>query len=253
MPFARLLILSIAFLASSSSCLAEEAQVSKRLIKLFSAGTVVAELVVFDGRELDLKADRVVEEKDGSLHASGLVRLELGGNFLFALRGDEVLITKVAVTLDEMKAVRDLEAMAVSDQSIRVRWPKLSTEDLAKMEEIDRANLKRLTEIVERYGWPGVSFAGTRGAQAAFLVLQHTEDLQTQKKYLPLLREAVRNSDASPAELALLEDRVRVRSGLPQLYGSQPGDPIEDEAHVDQRRKAMGLEPLADYLKRFKQ
>lgn len=173
MSFARLLMVLAAFLASSS-CLAGEAQVSKRLIKLFSAGTVVAELVVFDGRELDLKADRVVEEKDGSLHASGLVRLELGGNFLFALRGDEVLITKVAVTLDEMKAVRDLEAMAVSDQSIRARWPKLSAEDIAKMNEIDRANLKRLTEIVERYGWPGVSFAGTRGAQAAFLVLQHT-------------------------------------------------------------------------------
>jgi hypothetical protein len=46
------------------------------------------------------------------------------------------------------------------------------------------------------------------------------------------------------------------------VYGSQLRDgkggklelhPIEDRAHVDARRAAMGMEPLADYLARFGQ
>lgn len=55
----------------------------------------------------------------------------------------------------------------------------------------------------------------------------------------------------------MLEDRVRIKEGKPQLYGSQLSgnplcfDPIEDEAHVDERRRSIGLEPLADYAKRF--
>jgi hypothetical protein len=76
-----------------------------------------------------------------------------------------------------------------------------------------------------------------------------------------------RNGRSSPegasamAELALLEDRVRVAEGRPQVYGSQmrsapaggpPAlEPIADEACVDRRRASVGLEPLADYLRRF--
>ncbi len=54
----------------------------------------------------------------------------------------------------------------------------------------------------------------------------------------------------------MLTDRVRVREGRPALYGGGlhlsgkewVSDPIEDEAHDDERRAAMGLAPLADYV-----
>jgi hypothetical protein len=52
-----------------------------------------------------------------------------------------------------------------------------------------------------------------------------------------------------------------MRRGEKQLYGSQlksdPATgklelwPVEDEAHVDQRRAAVGLPPLAQYLAAF--
>jgi hypothetical protein len=53
-----------------------------------------------------------------------------------------------------------------------------------------------------------------------------------------------------------MADRVLVRDGKKQLYGTQhkfseDGGlvplPIEDAANVDKRRKAIGLEPLAEY------
>jgi len=62
-------------------------------------------------------------------------------------------------------------------------------------------------------------------------------------------------------KLALLEDRVLVREGNAQIYGTQLKrnqetgalelEPITDEANVDKRRAEMGMESLADYLKRF--
>ena len=60
--------------------------------------------------------------------------------------------------------------------------------------------------------------------------------------------------ESLPADVATMEDRVRVHAGRKQLYGTQlrrmPGRatpvpyPIEDPAHVDLRRDAAGLPPL---------
>jgi hypothetical protein len=72
-----------------------------------------------------------------------------------------------------------------------------------------------------------------------------------------LIRAAVEIGQASPGNLAYLEDRIAVAAGDPQVYGTQvgcgpdgpvPATPIDDEAGVDDRRAAAGLEPLADYL-----
>jgi hypothetical protein len=75
------------------------------------------------------------------------------------------------------------------------------------------------------------------------------------------MREAVVRGKARARSLALLEDRVALREGRRQIYGSQVyvgmngvGSyvlPLEDPENVDKRRAAVGLEPLSDYLKNF--
>lgn len=125
---------------------------------------------------------------------------------------------------------------------------------------LDSANLRRLEEIVARHGWPGASLVGQDGSVAAFLVLQHA-DQAAQERYLPLVREAARAGELLPGMAAMLEDRVRMRRGEKQLYGTQlraeAGGgapvlwPVEDEANVDARRAAVGLPPLAQYLRGF--
>ncbi|HEX8423999.1 MAG TPA: DUF6624 domain-containing protein [Pyrinomonadaceae bacterium] len=128
-------------------------------------------------------------------------------------------------------------------------------------DEIDARNMARLEEIIKQNGWPGKSLVGAEAGQAAFLILQHG-DLARQEKYLPVLKAAAKKGDARAADVAMLEDRVLVRRGKKQIYGTQVHSgtetggklvlaPIEDEEHVDERRKAVGLMPLGEYLKHF--
>jgi hypothetical protein len=73
-----------------------------------------------------------------------------------------------------------------------------------------------------------------------------------------MIREAVKKGNADPANLALLEDRVALRQGKKQIYGTQLAydettgesyvQPLEDPDNVDNRRAAIGLETLQDYL-----
>jgi hypothetical protein len=89
---------------------------------------------------------------------------------------------------------------------------------------------------------------------AFWLLVQHADsDVALQEQVLKAF-EAVDSGIASE-DIAMLTDRVRVAQGRPQLYGSQfkmsagaaEPFPIEDEAHVDERRMAVGLPPMADY------
>jgi len=129
---------------------------------------------------------------------------------------------------------------------------------MMRMMEADAQNTMWLDEMIKQHGWLTKSLVGEDGAQAAFLIVQHSPALQFQKKCLQLLEQAVRDNEADPISLAYLTDRIRISEGKPQFYGTQgqtkPDSsivpfPIEDEEHVDERRKAIGLEPVAEYFK----
>lgn len=89
-----------------------------------------------------------------------------------------------------------------------------------KQAEADKRNMKRLVEIIEQYGWPGNSLVGKDGSLTAFLIVQHG-GLEDQKKYFPLLKEAVGKGEADPVHAAYLEDRILMREGKKQIYGTQ--------------------------------
>jgi hypothetical protein len=126
--------------------------------------------------------------------------------------------------------------------------------------EIDNRLLKRLEEIIKLYGWPAKSLVGAEASLAAFLIIQHA-DYEYQKKYFPLIKEAMEKGEIERGHVALLEDRILMREGKKQIYGSQlrrnekTGKyemwPVEDEQNLDKRRLSVGLEPIAEYLKRF--
>ena len=154
-------------------------------------------------------------------------------------------------------ALRDeLLKMQAEDQKYR----KEKDTDWVKQGEIDEKNIARVEEIISEYGYPGKSMVGSQAMDAAFLIIQHAE-LSYQEKYLPLLTEASEKGEINKYALALLIDRVNMRNGKPQIYGSQLNkDPftgelwfheIEDEKNVDQRRAEMNLGPLSEYAKYF--
>jgi hypothetical protein len=130
---------------------------------------------------------------------------------------------------------------------------------LQKMKAADAANLPKVEAILAQHGWLGPDEIGPQASGALFLVIQHA-DLPVQQKYLPVMRAAVKAGKARGAALALLEDRVALAEGRPQTYGSQlrrEGDgplfvqAIDDPDHVDERRAAVGLPPMVEYLKHW--
>ena len=126
--------------------------------------------------------------------------------------------------------------------------------------QTDSLNLLKVQKIINTHGWLGKSEVGEIGNQTLLLIIQHS-DLTVQEKYLPLLKKSVEKEESNGSDLALFEDKILVSQGKKQLYGSQVKRnpqtnqyelyPIEDEKNVDKRRKKMGLEPLAEFLKGF--
>jgi hypothetical protein len=125
------------------------------------------------------------------------------------------------------------------------------------IEKTDSINLINVKEILDSAGWVGEDVVGPKANSALFLVIQHA-DLETQQKYLPLMREAVKMKKAQPNVLALLEDRVALGEKRLQIYGSQIGEdstgqayvlPLADPDNVDVRRAEVGLGPLKLYVK----
>jgi hypothetical protein len=94
---------------------------------------------------------------------------------------------------------------------------------------------------------------GKSGNTALWLVIQHSP-LPKQEYYLPIMKKAVEENKASKANYAYLLDRVLMKQGKKQLYGSQytidlkTGETIlwdiEDPENLNIRRAEMKLGPM---------
>ena len=109
----------------------------------------------------------------------------------------------------------------------------------------DSLNLVLVGNILSQHGYPRKELVGEFANQAVWLVFQHA-NLDYQKRFLPQLEEAVSRGDVAPLFLALLQDRIDVREGRPQRYGTQIDDkgklaPLLDATRVNQWRQEVGL------------
>jgi hypothetical protein len=155
----------------------------------------------------------------------------------------------------------ELRHRAERDQA--ARHYTLETGAIGDLVEVDDDNLAWLKQIVEQYGWPGITLVGEQGSDDAWLLAQHADrDPDFQRSLLPLLQHAVNAGDAPPRHLAYLTDRVLVAAGEPQVYGTQYIEdpdgqtlrphPVTDPDNLDARRATVGLEPAAAYDRRLR-
>ena len=129
--------------------------------------------------------------------------------------------------------------------------------DLKK--KISDQNFSKMTSLIKKHGWPTYSMVGKLAADAPLLVINHLEGEEMRIKYLPQIKEACLQKEGSCMEFAKINDRILVNTGKLQIYGMQfrynskrqlEPFPIKDPEYVDQKRIAIGLEPIKKYLKR---
>ena len=158
-----------------------------------------------------------------------------------------------------------LDSLAFVDQWPQQRMfeqkPDSAGRDLYQVEQANFARHQPLLEaIVRRYGYPGYRQVGEKSAGNFWLLVQHADAFPDfQRRVLTLMQVEVKRKNANPANYAYLTDRVAKNAGQPLEYGTQvtytgPGlghavpVSLRDPQNVNQRRAAVGLDPLENYL-----
>jgi hypothetical protein len=186
---------------------------------------------------------------------------------------------KDAAHVDERRATVGLDTLAeykasllrvavggskpVKDPALRKQLLEMYAADQAAMQENftgyvrsseRRERLERFAHLVYAGGWPDAEKVGLAGQTAAVHLAYEVDDVPLLELCLSGLKAAHARGKASGRDLAWLTDHWLVKLGKKQRYGTNftwidgviTPTPIEDEAHVDERRAELGLQPLAE-------
>jgi hypothetical protein len=129
-----------------------------------------------------------------------------------------------------------------------------------EMEAVDQANQAALLAMVPPEGRFYRSRYGAEAPDAASLIIQHANP-ELWRRFAPVLEPLAQSGEIHGAMYALMYDRLALAEGRPQRYGSQMVclegrfvvAPLEDRERVDERRRVLGMGPLAQYEAQFQQ
>lgn len=173
-------------------------------------------------------------------------------------------------SLFDKELVAILDQIYFDDQSTRNQIRSTEEQYGRKSKEMDNLwqdilkrdsiNLVKVNKIIAEYGWPDKELIGKRGTSTLFLVIQHA-DQNTQEKYMPIITKAMEEENLPKRQYAMFYDRLLLRQGKRQIYGTQLAMskesktpyvlPLEDPKNVDKRRAEMGLNSMQENLNRW--
>ncbi|MEO0649366.1 MAG: DUF6624 domain-containing protein [Planctomycetota bacterium] len=167
---------------------------------------------------------------------------------------------------EQVDAIRSevLERTA-RDQGIRAQLgEEWDAEVVGEMLRIDADNTARMHALLPEVGWIDAERFGPEAARGAFLIVQHSGDIPLMLTAREKVRADWEAGLVSGSQYALLHDRLELMLGRPQVYGSQVQSstdedgnevsclaPLTDLHGLDERRAALGMGPIADYLAQF--
>lgn len=161
-----------------------------------------------------------------------------------------------SIFVEDQQYRGQLDSVAATYGQDSEEWQQL----LGKMFTADESNAKIVAEILDTHGWLSTDEVGLTANRTLFLVIQHANH-ELQEKYLPMMRQAVEDGNADASRLALLEDRIALGNGQPQIYGSQIGTdqetgkafvfPMINPDSVNIRRASVGLGSIEEYAAYF--
>ena len=164
---------------------------------------------------------------------------------------------------------KSLLEMRQKEQSLQNKIDEASDQfgDEQALFELDEQQQKMYVEhfaalekMIGDEGWISQKKYGEEASLQALTILKNAPPNQLDK-HLSLVLDAAKNGEANLAEVAFIHDKVLMHRSEKQLYGTQIAFnekkgindvyPIKDPANVDKRRAEVGLEPLAEALKKM--
>lgn len=115
----------------------------------------------------------------------------------------------------------------------------------------DSINQLYVTNLLDKNKkWIGPNEIGYKNCLSLFLVIQHA-DITIQEKYYEMMKKAVFEETIDIQSFAMFEDRILIRHGKKQLYGTQFGFypengkrflyPVENPEELNFRREVIGM------------
>lgn len=165
------------------------------------------------------------------------------------------------IYFDDQKYRNQIDSVLTRFGNESLQWNSL----LKQIEHQDSINEQRVINILNQYRWVGPNRTDGNAVEAIhsyylFLILQHAT-LSNQIKYLPLLKDAIEKKNARPRDYAFVQDRILMRQGKFQQYGTQLSMipetkevfvwPVTDVDNLDKRRKEIGMQTMAFELKQL--
>lgn len=168
--------------------------------------------------------------------------------------------------------VQELLVRFARDQAVRgvftePRWtnglPPLALKNwgpvfATRIGAIDCDNTAWLRKQLASIGWFSIPKYGEEADTAAWHLVQHADLTRDFQREMLVKLEALPRGDTDPKRVGYLWDRVALSEGRPQRYGTQgkcetdgtwkPFD-SEDPEHLDERRKSLGMDPIAEHAK----
>lgn len=164
--------------------------------------------------------------------------------------------------ISNKKLTKQLLMLELKDQAFYYQiftFPDSANYFWARKFDINNDNLEEVENIIKTYGWPKKSDVSVEASSSIFLVLQHCNNIELMKRYLPQLKKLIDINEADGGQYALMVDRINLKEGKNQIYGSQYTydtinkkfyiDSVEDIKNLNRRRKEVGLQPIEEYLK----
>ena len=182
----------------------------------------------------------------------------------------EQIRSNLAKIENGLNLARQLHDLVTEDQKWRNLFVKYNNHQMGSdttslkvirynLSRTDSLNFFPLQNIFIKHGYPNTDLIGTQGEDDFWLLVQHQDEHPDfQGEVLVKMKTEADRGKASMINYAYLLDRVNVNTNKPQVYGTQMTlnatktsfEPrlTQEPEKLDERRKNVGLDPIASYI-----
>ncbi len=215
----------------------------------FCDQTVLKTIVRSNPGILELNAGTIKQK----LHWNDALKLELKTIEPKPIVFDERLKSQLDSIKELDQRYRSLMGLGPTDLKIKAEEMGLEEDEYSgdlwdRQFSIDQSNMDFMETIFKTRGYPGKSMVGEPTHTTAWYVLQHSDKI---RQYFPIIKKAGEDGELPYRFVAMMEDRLLMQEGKPQIYGTQGKSyddargsfiwPIENPESVNERRMEAGF------------